>query len=84
MRQIFDAVQSGEVERAREIDQSIRPIYEAIAIDTNPIPVKAATELLGLIPSARMRLPMVEADQGQRGTLRKALEAQGLLAASAA
>jgi 4-hydroxy-tetrahydrodipicolinate synthase len=84
MRQIFDAVQSGEVERAREIDQSIRPIYEAIAIDTNPIPVKAAAELLGLIPSARMRLPMVEADQGQRGTLRKALEAQGLLAASAA
>jgi 4-hydroxy-tetrahydrodipicolinate synthase len=84
MRQIFDAVQSGEVESAREIDQSIRPIYEAIAIDTNPIPVKAATELLGLIPSARMRLPMVEADQGQRGTLRKALEAQGLLAASAA
>jgi hypothetical protein len=27
---------------------------------------------------------MVEADEGQRATLRKALEAQGLLAASAA
>jgi 4-hydroxy-tetrahydrodipicolinate synthase len=84
MRQIFDAVQSGDTERAREIDQSIRPMYEAITIDTNPIPVKAAAELLGLIPSARMRLPMVEADEGQRATLRKALEAQGLLAASAA
>jgi 4-hydroxy-tetrahydrodipicolinate synthase len=84
MRQIFDAVQSGDVERAREIDQSIRPIYEAIAIDTNPIPVKAAVELLGLIPSARMRLPMVEATEEQRTALRKALEAQGLLAASAA
>jgi 4-hydroxy-tetrahydrodipicolinate synthase len=84
MHQIFDAVQSGEIERAREIDRGIRPIYEAIAIDTNPIPVKAAVELLGLIPSARMRLPMVEADEEQRAALRKALEAHGLLAGSAA
>jgi 4-hydroxy-tetrahydrodipicolinate synthase len=84
MREIFDAVSSGDTERAREIDQRIRPIYEAMAIDTNPIPVKAAADLVGLIPSARMRLPMVEADESQRETLRKALEAQGLLAASAA
>jgi 4-hydroxy-tetrahydrodipicolinate synthase len=84
MRQIFDAAQAGEVERAREIDQAIRPIYEAIAIDTNPIPVKAAVEMLGLIPSARMRLPMVEASEEQRATLRTALEAHGLLAGSAA
>ena len=84
MRQIFDAVAAGDVDRAREIDNSIRPIYEAIAIDTNPIPVKAAVEMLGLIPSARMRLPMVEADEAVRTELRRALEAQGLLAASAA
>ncbi len=84
MREIFEAMSSGEVDRAGEIDQRIRPIYEAMTIDTNPIPVKAAAELLGLIPSARMRLPMVEADKDQRETLRKALEAQGLLAASTA
>jgi 4-hydroxy-tetrahydrodipicolinate synthase len=84
MREIFDAVRSDDLDRAREIDQRIRPIYEAITIDTNPIPVKAAAELVGLIPSARMRLPMVEADKDQRETLRKALEAQGLLAASTA
>ena len=84
MREIYEAMSSAEVDRAREIDQRIRPIYEAITIDTNPIPVKAAAELLGLIPSARMRLPMVEADPEQRETLRKALEAQGLLAASTA
>ena len=40
--------------------------------------------MLGLIPSARMRLPMVEADEEQRAVVRKALEAHGLLAASAA
>jgi 4-hydroxy-tetrahydrodipicolinate synthase len=84
MREILDAVQAGDAERAREIDQSIRPIYEACALDTNPIPVKAAAEMLGLIPSARMRLPMLEADEQTRAALRKALEAQGLLTASAA
>jgi 4-hydroxy-tetrahydrodipicolinate synthase len=84
MRQIFDAMQAGDADRAREVDQSIRPIYEAISIDTNPIPVKAAVELMGLIPSARMRLPMVEATEEQRAQLRSALEAQGLLTASAA
>jgi 4-hydroxy-tetrahydrodipicolinate synthase len=84
MREIFDATRSGDADRAREVDGRIRPVYEAITIDTNPIPVKAAAELLGLIPSARMRLPMVEADREQRDTLRRALEAQGLLAASTA
>jgi 4-hydroxy-tetrahydrodipicolinate synthase len=84
MRQIFDAMQAGDTDKAREIDQSIRPIYEAMGIDVNPIPVKAAVEMMGLIPSARMRLPMVEATESQRAELRSALEAQGLLTASAA
>jgi dihydrodipicolinate synthase/N-acetylneuraminate lyase len=40
--------------------------------------------MLDLIPSARMRLPMVEADEEQRATIRAALEARGMLTASAA
>ena len=40
--------------------------------------------MLGLIDSARMRLPMVEADDEVRAGVRKALEARGLLTASAA
>jgi 4-hydroxy-tetrahydrodipicolinate synthase len=84
MRQIFDRFRAGELDRARQVDQRIRPVYEAMALDTNPIPVKAAAEMLGLIPSARMRLPMVEADEATRAGLRSALEEQGLLTASAA
>ena len=84
MRQILDAMRAGDADRAREIDRSIRPVYEAMTLDTNPIPVKAAAAMAGLIPSARMRLPMVEADESTRSTLREALERQGLLTASAA
>ena len=50
---------------------------------TNPIPVKAGLELLGVC-SARARLPIVEADEEQRAEVRQALEAQGLLTGSAA
>ncbi len=82
MREIYDAVQAGDAERAREIDDGLRPIYE-ICGKTNPIPVKAGLELLGVC-SARARLPIVEADEEQRSEVRRALEAHGLLAGSAA
>jgi 4-hydroxy-tetrahydrodipicolinate synthase len=82
MRQIYDAMQASDSERAAEIDGSLRPIYEVLG-KTNPIPVKAALELLGIC-SARARLPIVEADEEQRAEVRRALEAHGLLAGSAA
>jgi 4-hydroxy-tetrahydrodipicolinate synthase len=82
MREVYNAVQAGEVERAREIDASLRPIYEVLS-KNNPIPVKAGLELLGLC-SARARLPIVEADDEQKAEVRRALEAHGLLTGSAA
>jgi 4-hydroxy-tetrahydrodipicolinate synthase len=82
MREVYNAVQAGEVERAREIDASLRPIYEVLS-KNNPIPVKAGLELLGIC-SARARLPIVEADDEQKAEVRRALEAHGLLTGSAA
>jgi len=82
MREIYDAVQAGDTDRGREIDAGLRPIYE-VCSKTNPIPVKAGLELLGVC-SARARLPIVEADDEQRAEVRRALEAHGLLAGSAA
>jgi 4-hydroxy-tetrahydrodipicolinate synthase len=82
MREIYDAVQSGDLARAREIDAGLRPIYQVLGV-TNPIPVKAALDLLGIC-SARARLPIVEADEEQKADIRRALETQGLLTGSAA
>jgi 4-hydroxy-tetrahydrodipicolinate synthase len=84
MREMYDAIQAGDENRATELDAEIRPFFEALTVTVNPIPIKAAAEMLGLIPSARMRLPMVEADEQQREVVRKALEARGKLTASAA
>jgi 4-hydroxy-tetrahydrodipicolinate synthase len=82
MREMYDAAKAGDLDRAREIDASLKQVYEALAVTTNPIPVKAGLELLGVC-SARARLPIVEADESQRATVREALEAQGLLSTTA-
>ena len=63
MREIWDAVEAGDLDRAREIDAGLRPIYDALGVTTNPMPVKAALEMTGTIPRATMRLPMVELDE---------------------
>jgi 4-hydroxy-tetrahydrodipicolinate synthase len=78
MREMWDAAQSGDLDRAREIDAGLRPLYDALAVTTNPMPVKAALEIAGLIPSGALRLPMVPVDDEQRATIREALEAVGV------
>jgi 4-hydroxy-tetrahydrodipicolinate synthase len=77
MRQMWDAAQRGDIARAREIDAELTPLYEGLSVTTNPIPVKAALDMLGLIPE-RMRLPLVAADAEQRAAVKTALEGIGL------
>jgi 4-hydroxy-tetrahydrodipicolinate synthase len=78
MREIWDAAQAGEMERAREIDAGLRELYAAMGVTTNPIPLKAALEMTGLVPSGTLRLPLVPADAEQRAVVRAALESIGL------
>jgi 4-hydroxy-tetrahydrodipicolinate synthase len=77
MREMWDVARSGDLDRAREIDAQLTPVYEGLSVTTNPIPVKAALELLGLAPG-RLRLPLVPADAGQRAAVKAALEGIGL------
>jgi 4-hydroxy-tetrahydrodipicolinate synthase len=81
MREMWDAAQGGDLERAAAIDAELTPVYEGLSVTTNPIPLKAALEMLGLA-SERMRLPLVPLDAEQRATVRAALEGSGLPVAS--
>jgi 4-hydroxy-tetrahydrodipicolinate synthase len=83
MREIHDAASAGDLERAREIDARLAPIYEATVVTANPIPVKTGLELLGII-DAHLRLPLVPASDEERGAVRAALERHGLLVAGGA
>jgi 4-hydroxy-tetrahydrodipicolinate synthase len=79
MREMWDAAQAGEMTRAREIDRGLQPLYEALGFVTNPIPLKAALEMTGLIPHGGLRLPLSELDADQRATVREALDAAGVV-----
>jgi 4-hydroxy-tetrahydrodipicolinate synthase len=70
MRELFE---SGQRERAHELDATLQPLYEALSVTTNPMPLKAALSMLGIC-SERMRLPMVPLDEGRRAIVRSALE----------
>jgi len=77
MRDLFEAASAGNGKRAAEIDAELRPVYEAMAITSNPTPVKAALELLG-VADANLRLPLVAATEDERELIRTALERCGL------
>jgi 4-hydroxy-tetrahydrodipicolinate synthase len=64
-----------------ELDAGLHDLYEALSVTTNPIPVKAALELLGLC-GATLRLPLVAPDEHEVAVVRAALERHGLLQAA--
>jgi 4-hydroxy-tetrahydrodipicolinate synthase len=73
MRRMVD-----EPEERAHIDGTLRGVYEAMAVTTNPIPVKAALNMLGHRVGG-LRLPLVEADEHEQAAIRGALERHGLL-----
>jgi len=79
MKGIVEAAARGDLESARRRDAALAELYAGLFVTTSPILIKAALEMAGLIPSARLRLPLVEATPVQRDILRTVLERRGIL-----
>jgi 4-hydroxy-tetrahydrodipicolinate synthase len=75
MRRIID-----EPDHRNEIEDGLRDLYKAMSVTTNPIPVKAAVNMIGL-DAGPVRLPLVEPSEEERAVIREALERHNLLAA---
>jgi 4-hydroxy-tetrahydrodipicolinate synthase len=67
-----------DADGSRAIEAELKPVIEALAVTTNPIAVKAALSLLGWDVGG-LRLPLLEATEAERETIRGALERAGLL-----
>jgi 4-hydroxy-tetrahydrodipicolinate synthase len=76
------AFREGDAEEARRIDAEIAPALEILKVQTNPIAIKAALNLLGHEVGG-LRLPLVEADERETARIRGCLERLGLLAPAA-
>jgi 4-hydroxy-tetrahydrodipicolinate synthase len=64
---------AGDVAAARKAHEELGALFGALFCETNPIPVKAAAHLLGLVPEPSVRLPLTPATEATTERLRKLL-----------
>ncbi len=78
VRELVTAFKSGDVDGARALEEELRPAIEILKVQTNPIAIKRALQLLGHEVGG-LRLPLVEADEAETAQIRGCLERLGLL-----
>ena len=80
IKQLLDAVDAGDLVRARELDDRLLPLSHAIMGQTQgAIAAKVALAELGIIPLAATRLPLTPATDHEVQVIRTALKDTGLL-----
>ena len=77
MVQLVEAVAAGDWTKAEALDKKLAPLYDACFVESNPIPAKAALNLLGFC-EPEMRLPLTTAVPTTFDTMRKVLEDLGI------
>lgn len=78
MKEMIDAFVAKDTEKAMEIHLRLLDIFNKLFIVTNPIPVKAALNILG-INVGGLRLPLTEASEEVKDIIEKELKNLGLL-----
>lgn len=84
-RQVSDLCRASvenRLEEARRLNRQLTPIFKAMFIESNPIPVKAALAMTGMIEEV-YRLPMTPISQANRAKLEQVLTETGVLAKAA-
>ncbi|KAA0258971.1 4-hydroxy-tetrahydrodipicolinate synthase [Deferribacter autotrophicus] len=77
MAELVDSFFAGDIEKARSLHYKLYPLFKAIFLETNPIPVKKALYLMGMIEDD-IRLPLVTMTEANTEKLRKVLLDLGL------
>jgi 4-hydroxy-tetrahydrodipicolinate synthase len=78
MAEMMERFWAGDVEGARSANAALLGVYGAMSVTANPIPVKAAMELLGHAVGPP-RLPLPPATDAEVARIREALRLAGLL-----
>ncbi|MBU0468395.1 MAG: 4-hydroxy-tetrahydrodipicolinate synthase [Candidatus Omnitrophica bacterium] len=72
------AYNSGDKDKAYKINEKLLPLVKAMFVETNPSPVKAAAEFMGIC-SGKTRLPLCELEPENLEKVRSALKDYGLI-----
>lgn len=78
MSALASASLQGKFAEARKIHYELAPLFEVLFLETNPIPVKKAAEMLGLA-AGKPRLPLAELSKENEKKLEAVLKKLGLL-----
>ena len=78
VEEVVRTFENGKVEKAATLHFKLYPLIKAMFIETNPIPVKTAMEMMGMI-SGELRLPMYKMSDENRIKLENILKKHGLL-----
>ena len=73
MVELVSAARAGDMDRARAIHYRLLPLFDALFCETNPIPVKAALAMLGLIGD-EIRLPLTPLTEPNRDRVQAVLK----------
>jgi 4-hydroxy-tetrahydrodipicolinate synthase len=69
---------AGNIEESRKIQLDLLNLIKALFIEVNPIPIKAAMNLMGM-EVGKCRLPLVDMSEKNYNTLKQALQNYGLI-----
>jgi 4-hydroxy-tetrahydrodipicolinate synthase len=75
---MVDAFNAGDMKKAKAMHFKMMPLVDAMFVETNPAPVKAAVAMMGKIQD-EIRLPLVGISDASREKVRKALTNYGLI-----
>jgi len=78
MQSMVSAFLEGDFRKAARIHCDLYPIFKGMFMTANPVPIKAACNMLG-INAGSVRLPLVEATEAEKTEIRKLLAAAGKL-----
>ncbi|HUH64996.1 MAG TPA: 4-hydroxy-tetrahydrodipicolinate synthase [Syntrophales bacterium] len=78
MAAMIDAFVAGDTKKAKALHHTLVPLIDALFIETNPVPVKAALSMMGKI-SYDVRLPMYKMSDSNYEKLKAVMKDYGLI-----
>ncbi|MEZ5314612.1 MAG: 4-hydroxy-tetrahydrodipicolinate synthase [Chlamydiales bacterium] len=73
IKDLINTCKKGDFFHAQKMHHELIPLFKALSFETNPIPIKAAMEMVGL-PAGPPRLPLTPLDQSYLPLLKSIIE----------
>lgn len=77
MRELMHACLNSDYVHARTIHYELYPLFRALSLESNPVPIKTAMELCGM-PSGKCRLPLYQMQAENTLHLQKVLDSMSI------